>query len=42
MEMLRKLLKHDILVVVKTISLLLINLKNELWINFILLQPLLT
>jgi len=42
MELLRRLLRYDKLMVVKTVSLMLINLKNELWVGFMLSQPLIT
>jgi protein CLEC16A len=42
MDLLRRLLRYDQLLVVKTLSLMLINLKNELWISFILSQPIIT
>ena len=42
MERLRRLHRYDKLMVVKTVSLMLINLKNELWVGFMLSQPLIT
>ncbi len=37
--MLAKLLKVNSLIAIKAYSLLFINLKNEIWTNFILCQP---
>ena len=40
MDLLSKILPHDKEVVVRTLSLMLINIKNELWISFLMAHPL--
>ena len=40
MDLLRRVFRYDPVLIIKTLSLMLINIKNPLWVNFIMVHPL--